>query len=116
MSKVTFGSNILNDGSTQTNYDSCIISRDPVPQVSKAGLYLPQGESREELVTGTVESIGPEVKDLKPGDRVLYERLASLKMMLQGFSYDVVREDNICAQLYKDTSNSKNKKKRSSRY
>lgn len=111
MSKVTFGSNILNNGCTQTLNDRCLITRDPVPKFSKAGIALPQGHSQPDLVTGVIESVGPDVIDLKAGDEVLYERLAALHMMLQGFNYDVVREDNICAKVYKNISISRNRKR-----
>lgn len=41
-------------------------------QVSENGIVAPTSIEKEEKAYGTVIAVGPEIKDLKKGDRVIY--------------------------------------------
>lgn len=51
----------------------------PVPKEareSKFGILAPATEKQEQKCEGTIFSIGPDVKDLKVGDEVIYAKFA----------------------------------------
>lgn len=45
-------------------------------QVSDYGIVMPTNVEREEKAFGTVEAVGPAIKDLKRGDRVIFGAFA----------------------------------------
>lgn len=54
-----------------------IIEVEPPQEQTKSGLYIKQ-EWKSVPPEGIVKAIGPDVKNVKPGDKVLFERYASV--------------------------------------
>lgn len=49
---------------------------------SFSGLVMPSNVEQEQRAIGTVVSVGPEIKDIKKGDRVIYGAYAGEKIKL----------------------------------
>jgi len=67
------------------------MSDEKQPEVNQEPVMknLPPEEEQEQKAQGTVESVGSEVKDLKPGDRVLYGAFAGENIKTSESSKDV---------------------------
>jgi chaperonin GroES len=58
------------------------------------GLYVPD-VAKEKPQKGTVEAVGSEVKELKVGDVVLFEKYSGAKIKLNDVEYLIVKEEDI---------------------
>lgn len=83
--------------------EKVLISADKAPEKSKSGLYLT--ESWKTLPPfGEVVAIGPEVKTVKVGDRVIFERYGSVTIQLEHGEkedYRVCLEKHVIAKVDK---------------
>jgi chaperonin GroES len=59
--------------------DIVLVRADKVQEKTKSGFYIKE-EWKSVPPFGTVEAVGPEVKTVKPGDRILFERYSSIRM------------------------------------
>lgn len=65
----------------------------PDPEVSRQGdfgLVLPSSVEQEQKAVGTVIAVGPDIKDVKKGDRVIYAAFGGESI---GFSRDPKKVD-----------------------
>jgi chaperonin GroES len=58
-------------------------------RVSAVGVYKPDNVEQESKAIGTVEAVGPEVKDVKKGDRVVYGAFAGEKLAFNNSDKEV---------------------------
>ena len=58
------------------------------------GLYIPDA-AKEKPQQGKVEAVGSEVKDLKKGDKVLFDRYSGSKVNLDDVEYLIIKEEDI---------------------
>ncbi len=58
------------------------------------GIYVPD-VAKEKPQKGTVEAIGSEVKELKVGDVVLFEKYSGSKIKLDDVEYLIIKEEDI---------------------
>lgn len=63
-------------------------------EMSAGGIFIPE-TAREKPKRGKVEAAGKDVKLVKVGDEVLYERYAGNKLVLDHVEYLVVKEDEL---------------------
>lgn len=56
---------------------------DEAPRESEHGIITPSNIEQERKAIGTVLSVGPEIKDVKKGDRVIYGAFAGERMKLK---------------------------------
>ena len=61
--------------------DRVIATREEAATRTASGLYLPDS-AKEKAIVAVIEVVGPEVKSLKAGDRVVYKNIQSLKSKL----------------------------------
>ncbi len=64
---------------------------------TKSGILL--GESVEKAGYAVIQSVGPEVKTIKKGDKVIYNDYSATKVKLDGTSYLIIREEDVLATL-----------------
>lgn len=55
---------------------------------SEHGVYKPDSVEQETKAFGTVEAVGPEIKDVKVGDRVIYGAFAGEKIKFEESTKD----------------------------
>ncbi len=63
-----------------------------------SGLLLPT-DSKEKPAFATVESVGPDVKSIKPGDRIIYKEYSTTPVKINKQEYLIVEEKDILATL-----------------
>ena len=56
------------------------------------GIILPTERLTKEAV---VISVGPEVKDIVPGDTIMLDKLEGAEVKLEGQDYNIIIEDNV---------------------
>ena len=77
--------------------DRVVAKKDAATSTTASGILL--GEAKEKPNTATVESIGPAVKNIKKGDRILYREYSATEIKLDGTDYLIVKEEDVLATL-----------------
>ncbi len=68
------------------------------PEKTSGGIYLPD-TAKEKPQKGKVEAVGSEVKDVKVGDIVLFDKYAGSKVNIDGTDYLILKEEDILGIL-----------------
>ena len=76
--------------------DRVIATRDEAQTRTASGLYLPDS-AKEKAIVATIVSVGPEVKSLKAGDRIVYKEYTTTEIKIEGVEYLVIKEEDILA-------------------
>lgn len=75
-----------------------VVAKKEAPQVkTTSGILL--GEAKEKPNTAIVESVGPDVKNVKKGDRILYREYSATEIKINSDEYLIVKEEDILATL-----------------
>jgi chaperonin GroES len=64
---------------------------------TKSGILL--GEAKEKPAYAVVESVGPDVKDVKKGDKVVYKEYSTTEIKVDGVDYIFLKEEDVLATL-----------------
>ncbi len=75
-----------------------LVKRVPIQERTAGGLYLAD-VSKEKPSEATVEAVGSEVKDVAPGDRVLFGKYTGSTQIVDGVEYLVMAEGEILGVL-----------------
>jgi chaperonin GroES len=67
---------------------------------TSGGLYIPDA-AKEKPQKGRVEAIGAEVKAVKVGDEVLFDKYSGSKITFDGADYLIIKEDDILGVIEK---------------
>lgn len=77
--------------------DRVVAKKEAAPEKTASGILL--GEAKEKPNYATVESVGPDVKAVKKGDRILFREYSATEVTVDGTDYLVVKEEDILATL-----------------
>ena len=66
-------------------------------EVTKSGIVLPGTASKEKPITGEVLAVGKEVKDVKAGDKVIFEKYSGTEVKDGDDSFLILDIDNVLA-------------------
>lgn len=77
--------------------DRVVAKKDAATSTTASGILL--GEAKEKPNTATIESVGPDVKNLKKGDRVIYREYSATELKYEGKDYLIIKEEDILATL-----------------
>ncbi len=80
--------------------DRVVALRETAETKTASGLYLPDN-AKEKPAFATVEAVGPEVKHLKKGDRIVYKEYATTELKVNGVEYLIVKEEDVLAKVEK---------------
>ena len=58
------------------------------------GIYLPD-TAKEKPQRGKIEAVGSEVKDVKVGDVILFDKYSGSKINVEGTDYLILKEEDI---------------------
>lgn len=78
--------------------DRVVAVREEISNKTASGLYLPEA-AKEKPVIAKIEAVGPEVKTLKKGDRVVYKEYSTTELKIDGTEYLIVKEEDVLATL-----------------
>lgn len=67
------------------------------PETTKSGILL--GEAKEKPAYAVVESVGPDVKTVKKGDKIVYKAYSTTDVKVDEKDYIIVKEEDILATL-----------------
>lgn len=78
--------------------DRVVAVREKTQSKTAAGLYIPDS-AKEKSSIAVVFAVGPEVKNLKKGERIIYKEYSTTELKLEGEEYLVVKEEDVLATL-----------------
>lgn len=78
--------------------DRVVATREAVKTKTTGGLYLPD-TAKEKPVAAVVDAVGPDVKSLKKGDRIVYKEYSTTELTINGTEYLIIKEEDILATL-----------------
>ena len=62
------------------------------------GLYIPDS-AKEKPQSGKVEAVGDDVKSLKVGDKILFDRYSGSKISIDNTEYLIIKEEDVLGIL-----------------
>ncbi len=62
-----------------------------------SGILL--GEAKEKPAYAVVESVGPDVKVVKKGDKIVYKEYSTTEIKLDGTDYIILKEEDVLATM-----------------
>lgn len=78
--------------------DRVVAVRETAETKTSSGLYLPEN-AKEKPVMAVVQAVGPDVKALKKGDRIVYKEYTVTELKVNGAEYLIVKEEDVLATL-----------------
>lgn len=66
-------------------------------ETTKSGILL--GDAKEKPAYALVESIGPAVKTVKKGDKIVYKEYSTTEIKLDEREYIILKEEDVLATL-----------------
>lgn len=78
--------------------DRLLAVREEMQTKTASGLFLPDN-AQEKSVVARVEAIGPKVKDVKVGDRIIYKEYSTSELKMDGTEYIIVKEEDVLATI-----------------
>ncbi len=78
--------------------DRVVAVREEAQTKTASGLYLPD-QAKEKPVVASVEAVGPDVKGIKKGDKILYKEYSTTEIKIDGTEYLIVKEEDILATI-----------------
>lgn len=78
--------------------DRVVAVREQAQTKTASGLYLPDN-AKEKPVVAAVEAVGPDVKSVKKGDKILYKEYSTTEIKVDGTEYLIVKEEDILATV-----------------
>ena len=75
-----------------------VVAVKQVPETkTKSGILL--GEAKEQPAYAVVEAIGPDVKSIKKGDKILYKDYSATEITIDKSDYLIIKEEDILAKI-----------------
>lgn len=78
--------------------DRVVAVREKAQTKTAAGIYLPDA-AKERPVMAVVEAVGPDVKGIKKGDRIIYKEYSTTELKIDGTEYLIVKEEDVLATV-----------------
>lgn len=78
--------------------DRVVAVRELAAEKTASGLYLPDN-AKEKPNTAKVEAVGPDVKSLKVGDKIVYKDYTTTELKVDGKEYLIVKEEDVLATV-----------------
>jgi chaperonin GroES len=78
--------------------DRVVAMREEAPAKTASGLYLPDN-AKEKPVIAKVVAIGPDVKTIKVGDKILYKEYSTTDIKINDKEYLIVKTEDVLATL-----------------
>ena len=78
--------------------DRVVAVREEAQAKTASGIYLPD-TAKEKPVIAVVKAIGPDVKSLKVGDKIIYREYSTADLKIDGKEYLIIKEEDVLATL-----------------
>ncbi len=77
--------------------DRVVALKEQPMETTKSGILL--GEAKEAPAYAVVESVGPDVKIVKAGDKIVYKNYSTTDIKLDDKDYIILKEEDVLATL-----------------
>jgi len=74
--------------------DRCFVSYTEELERTAGGIYIPDA-AKETPQRGKIEAVGADVKSVKIGDIVLFDKYSGSKINVEGTDYLIIKEEDI---------------------
>lgn len=78
--------------------DRVVAVRAVAPTKTASGIYLPEA-AKEKPVLAEVKAIGPDVKGINVGDKIVYKEYSTTELTIDGTEYLLVKEEDVLATV-----------------
>lgn len=78
--------------------DRVVAVREAAQTKTASGIYLP-GNAKEKPVIAKVVAVGPTVKSLVIGDKIVYQAYATVELKIDDTEYLIVKEEDVLATV-----------------
>ncbi len=76
--------------------DRVVAVREVAKTQTASGIYLPD-TAKEKPMLAEVKAIGPDVKGIKVGDKIIYKEYSTTELTIDGTEYLIVKEEDVLA-------------------
>lgn len=77
--------------------DRVVALKEQPMETTKSGILL--GEAKEAPAYAIVESVGPDVKTVKKGDKIVYKNYSTTDVKIEDKDYIILKEEDVLATL-----------------
>lgn len=77
--------------------DHVVALKEQPMETTKSGILL--GEAKEAPAYAIVESVGPDVKTIKKGDKIVYKNYSTTDVKIEDKDYIILKEEDVLATL-----------------
>ena len=78
--------------------DRVVAFKEQPKEKTASGLLLPS-DSKEKPAYAIVESVGPDVKEIKKGDKIIIKDYSSTELKIDDKEYLIIKEEDILAKI-----------------
>ena len=78
--------------------DYVVAQQEQAKNKTASGLYLPDNASEKPKIA-TVVAVGPLVKEVKKGDKIIFGGYSNTDIKVEGHEYMLIKQENIYAKL-----------------
>ena len=78
--------------------DYVVVQQEEAKTKTASGLYLPDSGAEKPKIANVL-AVGPAVRDVKPGDRIIFGGYSNTDIKVDGVEYMLVKNENIYAKL-----------------
>lgn len=78
--------------------DRVVAVREQAKTQTASGIYLPD-TAKEKPVVALVQAVGPDVKGIKKGDRIIYKEYSTTELKIDAVEYLIVKEEDVLATV-----------------
>lgn len=78
--------------------DRLVAVHEEQPSQTTGGLYIPES-AQEKPDVAKVTSVGPNVKEIKVGDRIVYKNYATTSVTIDKIDYLIIKEEDVLATV-----------------
>jgi chaperonin GroES len=78
--------------------DYVVATQEEAKATTASGLYLPDN-AQEKPKTAKIEAVGPNAKQVKVGDRIIYKSYSTTEIKVEGVDYILVKEEDVLATV-----------------
>lgn len=77
--------------------DRIVAKKEEAQTMTKSGILL--GEAKEAPSYAVVESVGPDVKNVKKDDKIIYKQYSTTEVKLDDIEHIILKEEDVLAVL-----------------
>ena len=78
--------------------DRVVAVREEAKTQTASGIYLPDN-AKAKPVLAVVAAVGPDVKGIKVGDKIVYKEYSTTELTIDGTEYLIVKEEDVLATV-----------------